>query len=111
LARTVRAPQVVVSSGLAGVYTPTGDNVNGETVVYNGRRVLHCKNTTAGSINVTVRNPTLVDGQAAPDRVVAIPATTGDKVIGLQSAVYLQSDGTTWIDYSATGLSVACYEV
>ena len=110
MARTVRAPQLVSSVGMAEAFT-NGDNVNGETVVFNGHCALHCKNVTAGIITVTLRNPNLADLQAEPDRVVSLPATTGDLVIGMQSAVYLQTDATVHIDYSATGLNVACIQI
>ena len=110
MARTVRAPQLVSSVGMAEAFT-NGDNVNGETVAYNGHRALHCKNTTAAIITVTLANPNLADLQAEPARVVSIPATTGDLIIGMESAVYLQTDGTVWINYSATGLNVACIEI
>jgi len=55
--------------------------------------------------------PNLADLQAEADRVVSLPATTGDLVIGMQSAVYLQTDATVHIDYSATGLNVACIQI
>jgi hypothetical protein len=50
-----------------------------------------------------------VDGLAIPDRVVAVPATTGDVLIGLGAGdAYRQPDGTAFIDYSAvTSVTVA----
>ena len=110
MARTVRTPQVLSSVGVVETFS-NGDNVNGETVAYNGRRALHCKNVTAGPITVTLNCPVTVDGQAAPNRVVSVPATTGDLMIGMESGVYLQTDGTVWINYSATGLSVSSIEI
>jgi len=78
---------------------------------YNGRRVLHVKNQNAGSLTVTVRNPVLVDGQAAPDRVVTLLTAT-DKFIGLQSSVYLQADGNNYVDYSiSASVTAALLEV
>src|SRR5438477_3746909 len=100
MARTARAATVITSAGLAVNLTAV-DSGNGETMPYNGRRVLHVKNASGGSINVTVKNPVLVDGQAAPDRVVAVGAGA-EKFIGLQSSVYLQADGANYIDYSAS---------
>jgi hypothetical protein len=107
MARTLRAAQQTTSAGLTETFTAV-DNVNGELMPYNnGRQALHVK-CTGALCTVTVRDPVTVDGQAAPDRVITVPATTGDKVIGLQSSVYLQADGNVYVDYSiSTGVTAA----
>jgi len=108
--RIARAPQVISSAGLAAAYTAPDAGLQ-ESVVYNARRVLHVKNTSGSTITVTLLDPQLVDGQAAPNRVVSILTAT-DQFIGMQSGVYLQTDGTVWINYSASaGVVAAALEV
>jgi hypothetical protein len=110
VARTARAATAVTSAGLNATYTAV-DNVNGETMPYNGRRVLHVKNASGGAVTVTVRDPLTADGQAVPDRVVSVPAA-GDRFIGLQSGVYLQADGNNYVDYSVgASITAALLEV
>jgi len=110
MARSTRTAQVVTSAGLTEAFTAA--DAAGEQMAYNGRRALHVKNGNAGVCNVTISNPVLIDGQAAPNRVVAVPATTGDKIIGLQNSVYLQADGNVYVDYSLTAtVTVALIEI
>ena len=108
MARTARAAQLATSAGLTEAFTAV-DSANGELMPYNnGRQALHVKNTGAGACTVTVRDPVMIDGQAAPDRTITVPVTTGDRVIGLQSSVYLQADGNVYVDYStAVGVTAA----
>jgi|SRR5215467_10132438 len=112
MARSILTAQLPVTSGLAPVYS--GADSNGSAFVNNGKRFLHVKNASGSPINVTITNPALVDGQAAPNRVVSVPATTGDKMIGPFPSVYNQQDGTNqvYVDYSAvTSVTAALIEV
>src|SRR2546423_11391541 len=112
MARSILTAQLPGPSGLAPVYGAA--DAAGSAFVNNGKRFLHVKNTSGSPVNVTIANPSLVDGQAAPARVVSIPATTGDKMIGPFPSVYTQGDGTgqVYVDYSAvTSVTVALIEV
>lgn len=107
------ALQVISNAGLSPAYAagasggdtcPTGDHV-----------FLHFKNTSAGIITVTVDDvltPIPPGSAANPDNVVAVPATTGEKMVGpINPGRFAQSTGLANITYSVnppTGLTVAC---
>ena len=112
MARSILTAQVPTTAGI----TPTfgAADVLGSAFVNNGKRYLEVKNTSGSPVNVTIANPALVDGQAAPARVVSVPATTGDKMIGPFPSVYTQPDGTNqvYVDFSAvTSVTVALFEI
>lgn len=111
MARTPRAVNSVVNTGLIATYTAV-DNVNGETAPYGtGHKALHVKNTGAGACTVTITDDdnTLANGQARP--AVVVPITTGDKFILLQTTPNtgtLQGGGNILIDYSLSAGVTAC---
>lgn len=47
----------------------------------NGRTLIHIKKSGAGAANITVETPKTVGGLAVADRVVVVPASTGDVMI------------------------------
>jgi hypothetical protein len=110
MARTNLTPQNAASSGLAASYA-AGDNTNGMQFAYHPRRVLHVKNTTGAPINVTVPIPATVDGKAVASQVVAVPATNGERFIGPFPSAYQQADGNVYVDFAATGTTVALLEL
>lgn len=71
--------QDIARTGLAPTYAAVAAS---DTFQNNGAVLLHIKNTGGSPSNVTVTVATQVDGQVATPRVVSIPATTGDKMIG-----------------------------
>lgn len=84
-----------------GDRSPVGDNV-----------YLHFKNTSGGSITVTVDSVTPCNYGSDHDLSVAVPATTGEKIVGPLPASRFASasDGLAAVTYSAnppTGLTVA----
>jgi hypothetical protein len=99
MARDVPAVQQFTSAGLLANYTAV--SANNDQITNNGRRVVHVKNGSGGSINVTENIGGTVDGQAATARVVAV-AAGADKFFGPWPVGVNQADGTVWIDYSAT---------
>lgn len=104
MARSTPAVQSLTSVGLAPTYA-AADNTNGEQIANNGRRLLHVKNASGGSLTVTVRMPTIVDGLTVPDRTVTV-AAGADKLIGPFPSAYTQAaDGNVYVDYS-TGTSI-----
>lgn len=100
MARTALVPQQVVRTGLTPVFSAA--NVDGHSVANDGHTMLEVKNASAAPINVTIVTPGLVDGNAIADLVVAVPANTGDKMIGpFPPGIYNQADGTIYVDFSA----------
>lgn len=111
MARTVLAAQQVSRAGLTPVFS--AGNADGHFVPNDGRVILEVKNTSASPVNVTVQTPGTVDGNAIADLVVAVPATSGDKMIGpFPASIYNQADGSIYVDLSAaTGVTVAAVRV
>ncbi|MFJ9628094.1 hypothetical protein ACIRU8_10420 [Streptomyces sp. NPDC101175] len=73
------AQQVISRAGTTPTYSAAAAST---TVTCGDRSFLHVKNTNGSSMTVTVTCTATVDGQAAADLVVTVPATTGDKMIG-----------------------------
>jgi len=110
MARTTLTPQVTLrsSNGLTPTYS-AADQANGQQFQNTGRELLHVKNTNGATRTLTVDTPGSVDGQAIANPTFVIPATTGDKFIGpFPPAVYNQSDGNVYLDWSAdTNVTIA----
>lgn len=106
--RTALTVQDVVLAGLAPAYV-AGDAVNQHEFANDGKVFLHVKNAGVASINVTVKAAVTHGGFTLTDKVVAVPATTGDKMIGpFDPAVCNQSGGLVNIDLSdATSVTLA----
>lgn len=112
--------QSAVRAGLAPVYTASGASpllnvVDTFRFENTGREVLHFKKTGAGDCQVTITTPGTVDGLAVADRVVAVPATVGDVIIGPFPTAHYNLPGTsTFAGFTVsevTGLSVAVIRV
>jgi hypothetical protein len=81
MADVVKVAEDIVPSGLAATYfSPT--TTDQFLVDNDGKIYLHFKKSGAGACNVTIVTPGSVDGLAIADRVVSVPATTGDRFIG-----------------------------
>src|SRR3990172_1831907 len=104
------AAQQINSSGITPTYTGTLSTASTYKVRNTGRIFLHFKKSGAGACNVTIATPHTVDGNAVADKVVSVPATTGDKMIGpFKPDVYKEQGGTT-LSFTLdeiTGLSAA----
>ena len=111
MARTALVPQQVVRTGLTPVFSAA--NADGHSIANDGKVVLEVKNTSGAPINVTIQTPGSVDGLAIADLVVAIPLTSGDKIIGpFPPGIYNQADGTIYVDFAAApGLTVAALRI
>lgn len=114
MARSALAVQTVTITGLNPSFTAA--NVDGHSIVNDGRTVLYVKNGGAGSVNVTIQTPGSVDGNAIADRVVAVPAGE-DRIIGpFAPRVYNQQSGAdahaVYVDFSAvTSVTVAALRI
>jgi len=111
MARTALDPQVLTAVGIAPTFADA--NADGHSIPGDTRTVVEVKNGSASSIDVTVRTPATAGDLLIEERIVAVPASTGDKIIGPFSAgLYNQADGSVYIDFSAvTTVTVACYKV
>jgi len=110
--RTALTPIDPTLAGVNLAYTNV-DQANGNQVAFGRKPMLNVKNTGAGACTVTVRaNGVKFGGVTIPDVTVSVPATTGNVLIGdLDPAVFMQSDGTIYIDYSTgSGVQIAALE-
>lgn len=93
------APQQIPVTGFTPTFTAAaagGDAANPDDRVF-----LRVKNGSASPINVTLVVPGSTYGQANPDPVVVVPATTGDVLIDLPSALQDFTTGLVSWTYSA----------
>lgn len=107
MARTALTTQKFTTQGLEATYvTP---DAAGCSFRNSGKQLLHVKNGSASSINVTLNIGRTVQGQAVTDPVVAVAA--GDEMFfGPFPDDYEQLDGTNnvYVDFSAvTSVTVA----
>jgi len=86
---------------------------DGHSFTNDGQTVLLCQNTNASARTVTVVSTQTVDGLAVADLAIVVPATTGRMVTAtFPRTVYNQTDGSVWINYSATAdLKVAAVRI
>jgi hypothetical protein len=99
------ATQQLPITGLAPAYSAAGGS--GDTVAPGDHVVLHVKNGSGGSINVTVAVPGTEYGQNRPDPVVAV-AAGADKFLHLPREIADPTDGRIHVTYSAvTTVTVA----
>jgi len=115
MVRSALAVQQAVDEGLAPAYTAA--NVDGHSIPGTGDIVLHVKNTNGAPMNVTVQTGGTLVGEPVTDKVVSVPATTGDRIIGrFNAALYNQPSGAdagkVYVDFSAvTGVTIAAIRI
>ena len=109
MARTALAVQTIADEGITPAFTAAP--VDGHSVPGDGDVWLEVKNTSGSPINVTVQTGGTLMGEPVTDKVIAIPATTGDKIIGpFPPALYNQADGLVYVDFaSVTNLTIAAF--
>ena len=82
-------PELVTRNGLAATYLTDGAgagqlNVVDTYQVNNDEAIgLHFKKSGASACIVPIVTPGTVDGLAIPQKTITVPATTGDRFIGL----------------------------
>lgn len=111
------ATQVASLAGLTPAYGAA--NAGGDNFVPDVDTYLHVKNVNAAIKTVVVATPhTDVGGSAIADVSVAIPATTGEKIIGpFPAEEFADANGTpkgnAFITYTpdATGVTIAVVQV
>lgn len=104
----------VTDTGVAPPAQVVADPVNNHSLAWNdGSVFIEATNTDASVVrNVTVETPGSVSGLAVADRVIAVPAAGGVRLIGpLPPAVYNQADGTVYVDVDNANLRLRAYAV
>lgn len=107
--------QQIIPAGITPTYA--AGSSGGDKVLPGPTTFVHFKNTSGGAITVTIDDPNSVSPSGAtafnPDLVLAIPLTTGDKMMGpITDRFAAVADGLAAITYSAnppTGLTVGAF--
>ena len=104
------AVQQIPVTGFTPSFAAAG--AGGDAANPDDRVFLRVKNGSAGAINVTIVVPGSLYGQALADPVVVVPATVGDVLINLPSALADPATGLVSWTYSAvTTVTVALVRV
>lgn len=99
--------QTVGSSGLDPQYVAASSG--GDKVVPGQGSYIHVKNSSGGSIDVTLVTPGTVQGLAVADRVVAVPGG-GERKIAVGSVYRNPADGLAQITYATeVGLTIGSF--
>lgn len=112
--RTALAAQQIAAAGIVPAYAAA--NVDGHSFPNDGNTILHVKNGSAASINVTLQTPQQKSGLDVAENIVAIAAGS-EKMIGrLTPETYNRPSGavdpsTVYVDFSAVAtVTVALLE-
>jgi len=98
MAREAIVAQLTARTGLAPTLTPaTADGFYFDNARQN--RIIQVENTGAGSINVTIQTPALVDGNlTVSERVVPVAAGVTRYIGPFSNAVYGQVGNLVYVD-------------
>jgi hypothetical protein len=91
--------QDITTAGLAPAYTAV---TAADRFLPGERTFLHVKNANAGACTVTIATPGTVDTLAVGDRIISVPASTGDRMIALPDNLYRSADGLGDVTFSPT---------
>lgn len=94
---------------VGGESRPTGHTVDWESAAADGNKfpagwqvVALIRNASASPVTATIARPGTVDGETLADREIAVGADTIVAIGQLDPALYAQSDGYVYINWSAT---------
>lgn len=107
-------PQKITRTGITPSYTGSLSTSDTYLVRNDGKVFLHFKKTGAGDCTVTIQTPKKVDGLDVSERTVTVPATTGDKMIGVFPPLVYNDFGSQDLKFTLseiTGLTVAVLQV
>jgi len=106
-------PQKILKTGITPAYTGSLNIVDTHLIRNTGRMFLHFKKSAAVIANVTIKTPMTVAGLTVQENVVAVPATTGDKIIGpFPPTIFNDSVGdVVFTTDDVDGLTVAALEI
>jgi len=107
-------PQKILKAGIIPSYTTPLTLTDTYLIRNTGRMVLHFLKTEAVIANVTVETPMTVDGLTVQEQALAVPASSGDKIIG-PFAPSIFNDGLGDVRFTVAdniaGLKVAALEI
>ena len=111
MARTELTVQPIVRSGLNPALSAA--NVDGHSILNDGRVYIEINNAGAGAITVTVQTPNVVDGDLLiSDRQVNVPIGEVRKIGPFSPGDYNQADRTFYVDFSAVaGVTVGAFRL
>ena len=90
--------QQLARAGVAPAYAAAAADEN--QFSNDGRTFIHILNVGA-EMTATFQTPGLMDGLAIGERIVTIPLTTGNKMVGpFPPDMYNQSTGVVYVDWS-----------
>lgn len=101
--------QQPTNSGVAPTYNAVSAS---DTVANSGKTLLHVKNGSGASINVTLVGRAQLDGVTFPDKVIAVPAGQERMIGPVPSALYNDANGLVTVNFSATAtVTMAVWEI
>lgn len=108
MANVPLAVQQLSQAGVAPTYLNSLTTSDTFQVPNNGQVYLHFKKTGAGIATVTFLTPNTVGGLAIADQTVAVPATTGDVMVGpFPPSIFNNGQNLEFTVNEVTGLTVA----
>ena len=99
MARTALTVQDISVSGMTPSYTAA--IVDGHSFPNNKPTFIHVKNGAGSDVTITIQTALTKEGLDLADRTVTVTAGS-ETMIGPFSDIYNQSDGSVYVDYSAT---------
>jgi hypothetical protein len=106
-------PEKPSDAGLAATYNGSLTTTDTYLIRNSGQLVLHIKKSGAGACTVSITPQRTFKGKTIPAQTVSIPASTGDKFVGvLPTELYSDSNGDVYVTFSdITGLTMACIDL
>jgi len=93
----------LVRTGTTPPAQVNGDTANNHQILNNdGNVFIEAVSSDAGSQNVTIETPGVVDGLAVADLVVAVPAGATRLIGPFPTSIYNQVDGSLFVDVSVS---------
>jgi hypothetical protein len=106
-------PEKPSDLGLAATYNGGLTTTDTYLIRNTGLMALHVKKSGAGVCVVSITPQRTFKGKTVPAQTVSIPASTGDKFIGiLPTELYSDSNGDVYVTFSdITGLTMAIIDL
>lgn len=113
MATVTLTPDIAVEAGVAPTRTGSLNISNTYKFRNNGKTLLHFRKSGANNCTVTITPAQVVRGKAIANQTVAVPATTGDVIVGPFSRdVYDDVNHDVSFTVSeVTGLDVAVIQI
>lgn len=111
--RTVITPKAILTETKTLNALVASDLTNGNIVPsHTGREIIHAKNTSGGTLTLTVKsNGGKIGGVTQPDIVYSLLTTEEITVGPYNPLYYTQSDGGLWINPQAATITIEVLQV